>query len=274
MKQFLKWLMPHGLVRIWQMRQERGYQRARVALAPMQVHDTASHENLVRFLMERGIDETQIREGSIPADSLDFLASFVRESASEGSPLLGLHVGNFLGVSLASIASAAKACHPDAVVVAVDPNLEHRGISHPQDHVCAVLAHCGLSANVLLCCGFSKEKNVGNDGRNYLDHYRLLTAEEIAATVAHQHAPTDVLSQLARLQTKPFDFALIDGNHESSYVQAELRRLHPLMKRGGLVFMDDVSEGWPMIKKVFESSESEFYHCRESNGRVGVLQAI
>ena len=274
MKQLLKWLLPHGLVRIWQIRQERGYQRARVALAPTQVYDTASHENLVRFLMERGIDETQIREGSIPPESLDFLASFVRESAADGTPLLGLHVGNFLGVSLAFITAAARACHSDSVVVAVDPNLEHRGISHPQDHVCSVLAHCGLSANVLLCCGFSEEKNVGNDGRNYLENYRLLTQEEIAASVLQQHAPTDVLSQLARLQAKPFDFALIDGNHESSYVQSELRRLHPLMKRGGLVFMDDVSEGWPMLKKVFESSESEFYRCRESNGRVGVLQAI
>lgn len=274
MKQLLKCILPHGFVRLWQIRQERGYQRARIALAPTQAHELVSYDNLVLFLANRGIDETQIREGSIPPESLDFLASFVRESASTGTPLLGLHVGNFLGVSLASITAVARACHSDSVVVAVDPNLEHRGIAHPQDHVCAVLAHCGLSANVLLCCGFSEAKNVGNDGRNYLDNYRLLTQEEIAATVSQQHAPTDVLSQIARLQAKPFDFALIDGNHESTYVQSELCRLHPLMKRGGLVFMDDVSEGWPMIKKVFESSESEYYRCRESNGRVGVLEVL
>lgn len=274
MKQLLKSVLPHGLVRALQTRQERGYARSRVAILEQQCAPVAvSYEAMVAFLVARGVDETQIREGSMPADSLQFLASYLPALMQPGQPLRGLHIGNFLGVSLVSLTAATRALQLQSVVVAIDPNLEHRGIAHPQDHVCALIEHFQLSSHVLLCCGFSDEKNVGNDGRNYLDDYRLLTQEEIAQSVAQSFAPRDVISQLRRLQAGPFDFALVDGNHESSYVRQELNRLHPLLRPGGYVFMDDVSEGWPMIKQLFETSESDQYHCLASNGRVGILQA-
>lgn len=224
--------------------------------------------------MQRGLEERQIREGSIPAASLDYLASFLPELSPTKHPLRGIHIGNFLGVSLASLLGVACRIHEESIVVAIDPNIEHRGISHPQDQVCALLEHFGLSSNVLLCCGFSDKKNVANDGRNYLEDYRLMTKDEIAVAVRHQHAPGSVILQLRRLTVAPFDFALIDGNHESAYVRQELQELHPLMKKGGLIFMDDVSEGWPMLKQVFETSDSHLFQCRESNGRVGILQVL
>lgn len=275
MKQLLKWILPHGVVRMLQTRQERGYQRSRelIGHSPA-VQPDFSYEDIVRFLRQRGLEETQIREGSIPSDSLRYITSFLPDLAAPHQSIRGLHIGNFLGVSLASVTSAAANIHPDAVVVAIDPNLEHRGISHPQDHVCALLTHGGIAANAILCCGFSDEKNVANDGRNYLENYRLMTSEEIAAALRQQHAPDSVILQLQRLNAGPFDFALIDGNHESTYVRQELQRLHPLMKPGGLIFMDDASEGWPMLKQVFETSDSDRYQCLESDGRIGVLKVL
>jgi predicted O-methyltransferase YrrM len=126
----------------------------------------------------------------------------------------------------------------------------------------------------LLCCGFSHEKNVSNDGRNYLENYRLLESAEVEKKIAIEHAPHSVIDHLKHLQVATFDFALIDGNHESAYVQDELVKIHPLMNKGGLIFMDDVSEGWPMLKQVFETSSNTLFRIAEADGRVGVLEVL
>jgi hypothetical protein len=275
MKQLLKIILPHGLVRLWQRRQERGYQLSRDFFggAHESLH-SFSYDEIIAFLCKRGLDEQQVREGSIPDSSLRYLASILLDASDKSGPLLGLHIGNFLGVSLAFLTSTVRNIHPNSIVLAIDPNLEHRGMAHPQDHVCALLHHFGLSSHVTLCCGFSCASNIANDGRNYEDNYRLLYAEEIAASVEQSIAPQQIISQLQRLGAGPFDFAVIDGNHESDYVRQELEQIHALMKPGALVFMDDVSEGWPMLKQVFETSNTSLYHCREGNGRIGVLEVL
>lgn len=274
LKQLLKFILPHGIVRLWQTRQERGYLRGRSAMQQQltQEQKAYSHREMLEFLESRGLDRVQIAEGSMPETSLAFLRSILIQKFGNDQLIRGLHVGNFLGVSLAYLTAAAKSIHQDSLIVAVDPNLEHRGIAHPQDHVCALLDHLGLSANVLLCCGYSDEKNIGNDGRNYLENYRFLDVEEIRCRIGDEHAPHSVFQNLKKLGVAPFDFALIDGNHESAYVEEELRRLHPLVKKGGLVFMDDVSEGWPLLKQVFEKCDQSLYRCSEKDGRVGVLE--
>jgi predicted O-methyltransferase YrrM len=275
MKQLIKFILPHGIVRLLQTRQEQGYQRSRAVLKQQVLAKKAfSHADLLDYLEARGLDRDQVRQGSIPEPSLAFLASILKEKHDGQEIIRGLHVGNFLGVSLAYLTDAATHIHSSSVIVAVDPNLEHRGITHPQDHVCALLNHLGLSENVLLCCGFSHAKNVGNDGRNYLENYRFLETEEIATKIAQEHAPHGVFGNLQKLVSTPFDFALIDGNHESVYVEEELRKIHPLMKRGGYIFMDDISEGWPMLKQVFETSSNTLFRIAEADGRVGVLEVL
>jgi hypothetical protein len=57
-------------------------------------------------------------------------------------------------------------------------------------------------------------------------------------------------------------------------VENELEKIHPLMSKGGLVFMDDVSEGWPILKQVFENSSKGLYRAFEADGRVGVLEVL
>jgi hypothetical protein len=275
MKQFVKFILPHGIVRLLQTRQERGYQRGRSAIqAGKEIPSSLNHGALIDFVVSRGVDRTQATEGTMPEASLAFLASFLQQHHSGSHALRGLHVGNFLGISLAYLTDVAKKIHSQSLVVAVDPNVEHRGIQHPQDHVCALLDHCGLASNVLLCCGFSHEKNVSNDGRNYLENYRLLESAEVEQKIAIEHAPDSVIDHLKQLQVAAFDFALIDGNHESAYVQEELVKIHPLMNKGGLIFMDDVSEGWPMLKQVFETSSNTLFRIAEADGRVGVLEVL
>jgi hypothetical protein len=51
-------------------------------------------------------------------------------------------------------------------------------------------------------------------------------------------------------------------------------KIHPLMNKGGLIFMDDVSEGWPMLKQVFETSSNTLFRIAEADGRVGVLEVL
>lgn len=275
MKQFVKFILPHGIVRLLQTRQERGYQRGRAAISKNSpVTPAIAHSAMIDFVVSRGVDRTQATEGTMPEASLAFLASILQQRSDSSRPVRGMHVGNFLGISLTYLTDIAKKIHPQSLVVAVDPNLEHRGIQHPQDHVCALLDHFDLSGNVLLCCGFSHEKNVSNDGRNYLENYRLLESAEVEKKIAIEHAPHSVIDHLKQLQVAAFDFALIDGNHESAYVQDELVKIHPLMNKGGLIFMDDVSEGWPMLKQVFETSSNTLFRIAEADGRVGVLEVL
>jgi len=274
-KKLLKWVLPHGVVRLVQSRQERGYRLGRAALAiqqnapPLGLAPAA----MIDFLVGRGLRRDQVTEGSMPAESLEFLAGFVRERCRGGDPLRGLHIGNFVGVSLTFFAGVAAAIHPGSVVVAVDPNIPHRGISHPQDHVCALLEHVGLAHHVLLTCGFSRARNVGDDGRNYLENYRLLEPAEARTRVGAEHAPDRALDHLVALGVAGFDFVLLDGNHEAAYVADELDFLRPLLKPGALVFLDDVSEGWPLLKQLFEGAAAGNFRALAADGRVGVLEA-
>ena len=272
----LKQLLPHGLVRLVQARQERGYRLGRASIEARHRVSGASlsHAAMVDFLVARGLPRDQVTEGSVPAATLEFLGGFLEERCSGDRPVRGLHIGNFVGVSLAWFAGLAARIHPASVVVAVDPNIPHRGVVHPQDHVSALLEEAGLSDRVLLVCGFSRAKNVGDDGRNYLENYRLLDATEAVARVENEHAPHGVLDNMATLAVGGFDFVLIDGNHEAAYVAGELSALRSLLKPGSLVFLDDVSEGWPMLKQLFEDSAGRGFRAVASDGRAGVLECV
>jgi len=63
-------------------------------------------------------------------------------------PQIALHIGNFVGISLAYLTCFLAEQHCDSLVVGVDPDVPHRGIRHPQEHVAALLTACGLENNV------------------------------------------------------------------------------------------------------------------------------
>ena len=90
--------------------------------------------------MSRNLAEFDIVESSVPHKSLEYIREVAINRLDPKRPLKALHVGNFVGVSLVFLTSALMQRNPDSLVVSIDPNLEHHGISNPQSHVCALLA--------------------------------------------------------------------------------------------------------------------------------------
>ena len=162
--------------------------------------------------------------GSIPQASYAFVRKMVRKHCPQ-RPLRVLHVGNFVGVSLAGLSSVVVSHDPDSVVVSIDPNLSHLGVDDSQSHVLALLDHFGLQDSNLVICGYSLDRS---------------TNETQAGTFADHPAGEHTLGSLAALGAQ-FDLALIDGNHDGDYVRRELDALMPLLPEGALLILDDVA---------------------------------
>jgi hypothetical protein len=214
------------------------------------------YESTVRLLVDRGLDEEVVRFNSILEPHLDFIRETMIERLRPSRPLIGLHVGNFVGISLAAFADAVRSIEPDCTVVAVDPNFDTPGLPNPQQHVIASLGLCGLLDSVLLITGYSFERTEHTDD--------------------DRDSAVDVLPQLGRLGLR-FDTALVDGNHLGETVSRELEWLRPRLNKGGLVFLDDVTDAWHEIRDVFNSvsgDTSTGFTAVGHDGRIGVLQRV
>jgi hypothetical protein len=215
--------------------------------------DVREYEDLVRVAIDCGVDETTLRHSSIPVNSLDFVVELIDRGP-------GLHIGNYAGVSLAYLAGRV-----DGLIVAVDPNVPHRGLKHGQDSVVRLVTAAGVQDRVVLICGYSRSKNPSNQGA-------VVRGYDPASAWAHEFAPECVLANLGQLGVR-FGWALLDGNHEPNYLRAELADLEPLLLGDGLVFLDDCSESWPEIRDVFRSVPDGW--CAEAtDGRIGVLRRV
>ncbi len=221
-----------------------GVREARRSLAG----EPFDYERVVRFLVDLGCDEQQVREGSMPSGSLDFCGRLITDNVT-ARPVLGLHIGNFVGVSLAYFTDLVAGMRPDSVIVSVDPNIPHRGIARPQEKVMALLDHLHLHANCMVLTGYSMEK-----------------------TAKGPMGCSQQLRNLALLGKGAFDFCVLDGDHEGNYVRRETQLAAPLLKPDGLLLMDDVSICWPDLLRVYESgADAAFVKCGW-DGRVGVLR--
>ncbi len=114
------------------------------------------YETTIRLLVERGLIEKDVRFGSLLADNLEFIRGTIL--ASFDRPLVGLHIGNFVGVSLAGFADALRNVHQDSVTIAIDPNVVTAGIDNPQQHVIGILDHYQLLGSALLVSSYSFER--------------------------------------------------------------------------------------------------------------------
>lgn len=225
------------------------------------------YEEGVRLLATRGADEEAVRSGSIQDASLRFIRTTVRERLASDAPPHALHVGNFVGLSLASLTGALVERDPRAIVVSIDPNITHVGIADTQSHTLALLSHFGLQRNSVLVCGYSLEKVLGNDAVSVegYDPARAFTAE---------HACEDTLASLARLQAR-FSVVVMDGHHDAAYLRRELELVGEMLAHGGLLFLDDVSVVWKGIRELFrelgEDSSWDFEQVGY-DGRIGALR--
>jgi len=281
LKPYIRNALPYGLVRLYWDRgdkvaaasaEDQRQQRAKVRNqrrreAAQQANGRAvefSYQAALDFLDLGGIAPFHSREGSIPLKSLEYAEAFISR-LDDSRPLMALHIGNFVGVSLAYLASLLGSIHPGSKVVSMDPNIPHRGIERPADITIALLCHFGLEGRVAILQGYSLEKNASNDGEIFegYDPRQNWNAER---------ACTNQLDLLNALSPRRFDICLIDGNHEAAYLERELRFVSKLLRQGGLLILDDVSQAWPEIQSVHAAIAPSQFTKLGADGRIGLLE--
>ena len=221
-------------------------------------------EEAIRFLVSRGLSESQVRGGSMPQASLEYTAEAIADRLPADRPVLALHVGNFVGVSLCFFSWVVCDRHPDSVVVSVDPNIAHRGVEHPQAHALALLHRFGLLANNVVVPGYTLEHSLSD-----------FDAATFAAEYPDRLACENVLVSLERLCGRRFDLVVLDGDHEEGYLAREVAAVRCLLDESGIVVFDDVTEGyWEGVAKVvrYALDDDSFVELGR-DGRVAILQA-
>lgn len=287
----IAWLAPFGLIEPRRRRQaQRTADEARLRLRAdrrERLRETEAEANSARALefdyelavdalIEDGVSELHVREGSMPRASLDFVAAQLREHLGEGPPL-ALHVGNFVGLSLAHLTATLRAHHPEALVVSVDPAVPHRGVQAPDRVALRLLDRFGLTANSLVISGFSRGKNWRDDGLVLPDEgpATAVAADVAQAAMAVDAACEYVLANLGRVLPARFDAVVLDGNHEAGYLREELAEAAALLREGGILVVDDVGdEFWTELGAVFDelADGGHGYVRVDDDGRVGILK--
>lgn len=215
------------------------------------------------FLSGLGCDRKQVGDGSISEQSLVYSCK-VLEQHVKSRPVVGLHIGNFVGISLCHYVDFVRRLDENSVVVSIDPNLTHRGIHNPLDKVISCLNHFGLQSNAIILTGFSLEKSVSNDGVKITPDY------DPAIMFNSEMSCENQLPMLVRLMPDQFDFAVIDGNHEGSYLTREIDLIYRLLKPNGILVADDVN--WNELGRVYATLNPERFEPAGSDGRVGLAK--
>jgi hypothetical protein len=228
-----------------------------------------SYEKAIAYLLKiDGNTEKvahQIKEGSMPEPSLNFCGAYI-ESLYKGEPLLGLHIGNFVGVSLAFFTNLVKNLDPGSLLVSIDPNIQHRGIRNPINSVIGLLNKFNLQDNSMVLTGYSLELNPYKARHRHED--KVTSVFDKGLSCAQQ------LKKLQVISSSKFDFCVIDGNHNGSYLKREIEEIDRLLKPGGLLILDDVSPDWDGVQEAFETIDETRYRKAGANNRVGILEKL
>lgn len=227
-------------------------------------------DEAVRLLVSRGLDESNVRVGSISANHLRFLDRAVHEHLRTDPPHRALHVGNFVGVSLAALTGSLLdvAGNTEPVVMSIDPNISHNDITDPQTATMALLTHFGYQPYNVVICGYSLGKSLGNEGVRSDDYD---PQDSFTAELACEN----VLLSLAAIGLE-LDVAVVDGSHNAAYLRRELEAIVPLMRVGALLILDDVTDVWAGIRDLFGElggPESQWpLEILDHDGRLGILR--
>jgi Methyltransferase domain len=271
-------ILPHGLV--MKIIRSQAVRRRRIAAVETSAQaskpsgrEDYSYSAAIEAHFAKGLHRNHVVAGSISESSLEFCSTTLDKflHADPDKPLVGLHVGNFVGVSLCHFADYARKRNEDSVVVSIDPNLTHRGIENPQNHVISILNRFGLQRNAMILVGYLGQKSISNDGVTFVGE----TGEEYDpfSSFSSELSCENVLLNLITVSDGRFDFAILDGNHDRGYLQAEIAKVRRLLKPNGLLLLDDVSEAWADIKKEYDELSSQGWRALGADGRVGILQS-
>ena len=258
-------VVPYTLVQLRkQRRQTREVASARRELHELREHgdEAFDYKAAIEFLVrQRGLDDMQVLHGSMPLPSLQFAGRLLDEHLPADRPLVGVHVGNFVGVSLAYFSSLLRERYPDSIMISIDPNIAHRRIENPQSHVWALLSQFGLLDANLVVTAYSLEQSLGDVPES---------GPDVRAERRGEHA----LRNLAITAPGRIDVAVMDGNHDGVYLERELKEVHRLLLPGSIVVVDDVEDSWPGVLATFNRVASAGTGFAElgRDGRVGVLQ--
>ena len=227
-----------------------------------------SYLKSVQYLVSLGVQSHEVFSGSIPEDSLKIIKDVIESDNKERSHVVYsvLHVGNFVGVSLAYIMDSLQKIGLNHHVVAIDPNISHRGVENPQNLVCRLVSHFGLAENLLLCCGYSVQKSFGDDGLDLTNQNNPLDR------LHHEAAPTNVLKTLGQNYEDKFHIAIIDGNHDGTYLERELETIQRLLVKDGTLILDDVSSDWPEVSDVAAGLEKNGWKNIIADGRIAIFR--
>jgi hypothetical protein len=269
----VKYALPHGLVQTVFRHQAI---KRRMLEAKNRKHATAlsktseySYKSAIEYHRIRGMTNGHLVAGSIPEASLDYCCNTLDELLPGDRPLLGLHIGNFLGISLAHLTEYARKRNDKSVIMSIDPNIQHQGVENPQNHVISILNYFGLQKNAIISVGYSTNKTVSNDGVTWVGQNGM--EYDPYAKFQTEQSCENVLSNLCILSDGRFDFAVVDGNHEGSHLRGEIAVVRRLLRPGGVLILDDVSDAWSEIKAEYDGLKSNGWNPAGSDGRVGIL---
>jgi methyltransferase family protein len=214
---------------------------AAAAVAPQPFDE----EEAVRVLVAHGLDESNIRGSSIGATHQRFLDRVIHEHLHTHPPHRALQIGNFVGVSLAALSASLLdvAGDTDPVVASIDPNIPHDGVTDPQTAAMTTLSHFGYQPYNVVICGYSLEKSLGGDDIRTEDY-------DPKSAYTAETACENVLLSLTGVGLQ-LDVAVVDGSHNAAFLRRELEAIVPLLRVGGLLILDDVSDVWVGIQEVF-----------------------
>ncbi len=228
-----------------------------------------SYENAIKFVIGLHVTtEGYIRQASMPEPSLEFVSDYLKTLANE-KPLIALHIGNFVGISLTWLADRLKKIHQDSIVVSIDPNIAHRGVRYPLEVVIKLANHFSLERNIMNLVGYSLEKNISDQANTEHEGSRFRKAGSFYPGFEN------TLQNLMLFSEGKYDLALIDGNHDSAYLSRELDKVYRLLKKGGLLVLDDISEYWENrsgLKAVYDNADQTKFIKEGADGRVGILR--
>jgi hypothetical protein len=271
----IKGVTPHALVmaiiRSQTVKRRRSDALRSVSASVNEIRNAYSYKAAIDFIGAIGLPRESAIGGSIPQLSLEFCSAALDDLLPKGVPLIGLHVGNFLGISLCHFVDYVRKKSDQSVIVSIDPNLTCMGIQDPQKHVISILNYFGLQRNAVVCVGYSNEKSISNDGNIHIDDKGL--EYDPFSEYRNEESCENVLSNLCTIWEGRFDFAVVDGNHERSYLQGETSVVKRLLKPEGVLILDDVSDAWVDIKAEFDDLRSKGWRAVNADGRVGVLRS-